>query len=221
MFAWMKANIPAIVEAWYPGEQGGNAIADILFGRVNPSGRLSVSVPQSAGHIPTVYDYKPTGRGCYKNPGTPEKPGQDYVFTSPAPLFPFGFGLSYTTFEYGDLKVETPTVKPDGRVRVSFTVRNTGTKPGKEAAQVYIRDLVSSTTTPVLRLRRFAKVSLAPAESRTLEFEIPVSELTLWNAEMKRVVEPGEFDIAVGASAEDIKFHGKFAVEANDEKPKS
>ncbi len=214
---WMKANIPAILSAFYPGEQGGNAIAGILLGRVNPSGRLPVSVPRSAGHIPTVYDYKPTGRGVYGQRGTPEKPGRDYVFTSPDPLYPFGFGLSYTTFGYDHLTIEKPCVATDATVRLSFIVSNVGSRAGKEVVQVYIRDEVSSTTTPTLRLYRFKKILLEPGGSRKLEFEIPVSELALWDAAMKRVVEPGRFQVLVGASAEDIRLKGAFEVRPDGE----
>ena len=102
--AWEKENVPAILEAWYPGERGGEAIADILFGKVNPSGRLNATVPHSVGHVPVYYDYKPSGKGDSRKPGTPDKPGRNYVFSSPDPLFPFGFGLSYTSFEYSNMK---------------------------------------------------------------------------------------------------------------------
>ena len=173
---WMKEHIPAILDAFYPGEQQGRAIADILFGKVNPSGRLPVSIAQSAGHIPTVYDHKPSGRGCYHQPGTPDAPGRDYVFSSPAPLWPFGFGLSYTSFRYADLRIETPAVARDGAIRFQFVLENCGLRTGSEVAQVYVRDQVSSTTTPVLRLVRFAKIELAPGESRVLRFELPAVE---------------------------------------------
>ena len=209
---WMKQNVPAILSAFYPGEKQGDAIADIIFGHVNPSGRLPLTVPQSAGHIPTVYDYKPSGRGFYHDPGSPEKPGRDYVFSSPAPLWPFGFGLSYTTFEYRDLKIQTPVISSDGRVRLSFAVTNSGSCAGKEVAQVYYRDKVSSTTTPVMRLIRFQKVELEPGGSRTLTFEIHAKELALWNNDMVRVVEPGEFEIMVGDSAENICLRADFTV---------
>lgn len=209
---WMKANVPAILSAFYPGEQGGRAVADTLLGRLNPSGRLPVSVPQSAGHIPTTYDYKPTGRGVYNQRGTSTQPGRDYVFTSPDPLYPFGFGLTYTTFEYRDLSIEAKSVAPTGIVRLSFVVANTGPRQGKEVAQVYIRDEVSSTTTPTMRLFRFRKILLEPGGSGKLDFEIPVSELALWNADMRRVVEPGKFLVLVGASAEDIRFRAEFEV---------
>jgi beta-glucosidase len=209
---WMKQQIPAIVSAFYPGEQQGHVIADILFGRVNPSGRLPVSVAQSAGHIPTVYDYKPSGRGFYHWPGSPEKPGRDYVFASPDPLWAFGFGLSYTTFGYDGLSIEPPAAGLRGDVRVRFTVTNAGARAGREVAQVYFRDLVSSTTTPVMRLVRFEKAALEAGETRTLEFAIGTGELALWNGAMERVVEPGEFEIMVGASAEDVRLRGTFSL---------
>jgi len=210
--AWMKEQVPAIVEAFYPGERQGYAVADVLLGRVNPSGRLAMTVPQSAGHIPIVHDYKPSGRGYYHRPGTPTRLGRDYVFSSPAPLWAFGFGLSYTTFSYERMSIETPSIPVGSGARVSFTIRNTGTRAGKEVSQLYLRDLVSSVTTPVMRLAGFEKVELRPGESRRVTVNIPVSEMALWNVRMKRVVEPGDFDVMVGTSAEDIKLRGRFTV---------
>jgi beta-glucosidase len=134
------------------------------------------------------------------------------VFSSPAPLWPFGFGLSYTTFAYRDLKIETPIISSNGAVRLSFVVTNTGSCIGKEVAQVYFRDKVSSTTTPVMRLIRFQKVELEPGGSRLLAFEVQAQELALWNNDMVRVVEPGEFEIMVGDSAESICLRADFAV---------
>ena len=209
---WMKQHVSALLAAFYPGEQQGRVIADILFGRVNPSGRLPVSVPQSAGHIPTVYDYLPAQRGYYHKPGTPEKPGRDYVFSSPDPLWSFGFGLSYTTFSYADLHIGTPAIPVDGTARMSFSVANTGGREGKEVAQVYFRDEASSVVTPLKRLIRFTKISLKPGERRQLEFTLPAGELGVWNREMRRVVEPGRFEIMVGPAAEDIKLRGRFEV---------
>jgi beta-glucosidase len=211
---WMKEQVPAIVEAFYPGQQQGYAVADVLLGKVNPSGRLSMTVPQSAGHIPTVHDYRPSGRGYYHSPGSETRLGRDYVFSSPAPLWSFGFGLSYTTFGYSDLKVETPAVQPDGDVRLSFTVKNSGNRPGKEVPQVYLRDDVSSVTTPVMKLVGFTKIELQPGESRRLTLTIPNRELALWNRQMKRVVEPGTFTLMVGSSAETVVLRGKFRVGA-------
>jgi beta-glucosidase len=209
---WMNEQVPAIVEAFYPGERQGYAVADVLLGAVNPSGRLAMTVPQSAGHIPTVHDYKPSGRGFYHAPGAPGKLGRDYVFSSPAPLWAFGHGLSYTRFKYSDLAVETPAVPAHGDLVVSFVLANTGARAGKEVAQVYVRDEVSSVTTPAMRLVDFAKVALPPGESRRIVARIPATELALWNRQMKRVVEPGTFTVMIAASAEDVRLKGTFEV---------
>ena len=209
---WIKEHIPAIVEAFYPGEEGGYAISDVLFGKVNPSGRLPVSVPQSVGHIPTVYDYEPADRGYYIRRGTPENPGRDYVFSSPDPAWPFGHGLSYTTFEYCDLVMDATTVPLDGNLSFNFVVSNTGDREGQEVAQVYYRDAFSSTVTPNRRLIRFQKVSLEPGEARRLEFSVPTTELAIWNADMQRVVEPGSFDLMVGQSSDLIRLTQSFVV---------
>jgi beta-glucosidase len=210
---WMKEQVPAIVEAFYPGEQQGYAVADVLLGRVNPSGRLSMTVPQSAGHIPTVHDYKPSGRGFYHKPGSATQLGRDYVFSSPAPLWPFGFGLSFTTFRYADLQIETPVIPADGEVRLSFTLQNTGSRPGKDVPQVYLRDDVSSVTTPTMKLVGFTKIELQPGESRRISLSIPSRELALWNRQMQRVVEPGTFTVMVGSSAENMVLRGTFRVD--------
>lgn len=203
---WEKENIPAILEAWYPGSEGGNALARIIFGEVNPSGKLTVSVPQSEGHIPVFYNYKPTGRGYYNRPGTPEKPGRDYVFASTDPLFPFGYGLSYTTFEHSNLNIKQKRLSNDSNIELSVSVKNTGEMEGKEVVQVYIDDKVSSVTTPVKVLKGFKKVNIKPGETITVDFIIPCRELGLWDKNMKYVVEPGDFDIMIGASAEDIRL---------------
>lgn len=207
---WEKDHVPAILEAWYPGEQGGNAIAGILLGDVNPSGRLNCSVPRSVGHLPVTYDYKPSARGINREPGTPEKPGRDYVFSSPAPLFAFGHGLSYTTFEYNDLKIDNNASAKT--VKVSVNVRNTGSRDGKEVVQLYVNDRVSSVTTPQKMLKGFDKIELKTGEQKTVTFDLPYDELALWNASMQRVVEPGEFAVMIGRSAEDIALSGSFVV---------
>lgn len=201
---WENKHLPAIVEAWYPGEQGGNAIAKILFGEVNPSGKLSVSFPQSVGHVPVYYNHQPSGRGFYNQPGTKEKPGRDYVFHSPAALFPFGFGLSYTQFEYSNLQIAQTELSASESVKLSVDIKNIGDLAGKEVVQLYVNDKLSSVATPVKLLKGFKKILLAPAEVKTVEFEIPQSELGLWNRDMKYVVEPGEFEIMIGSSSEDI-----------------
>ncbi|WP_036930756.1 glycoside hydrolase family 3 N-terminal domain-containing protein [Prevotella sp. 10(H)] len=201
---WEKENLPAILEAWYPGEQGGNAIADILFGDVNPSGRLNATFPQSVGHIPVFYDYKPSAKGINREPGTPEKPGRDYVFSSPDPLFPFGFGLSYTTFEFSDMKVSKKKFGKED-IQVSVKVTNTGKRKGKEVVQFYINDKISTVTTPVKAMKRFKKIELEPGASKQVTFNLSYKDLGLWNSQMQFVTEPGEFELMFGQSAEDIK----------------
>lgn len=207
---WEKEHIPAILEAWFPGEEGGSAIADILMGDVNPSGRLNCTFPQSVGHLPVFHDYKPSARGINREPGTLDKPGRDYVFSSTEPLFAFGHGLSYTTFEYSNLKV-TPCA--DGQsFQVDVTVKNTGKREGKEVVQLYLNDVVSSVTTPVKALRKFKKVNLAPGKARTISFTLEPRDLALWNRSMQLTVEPGEFKAMIGRSAEDIVLTESFSV---------
>ncbi len=196
--SWIAENVPAIVEAWYAGEEGGNAIAEILFGDVNPSGKLPVSIPRTTGHIPAFYNHKPSARGHYHVPGSPGKPGRDYVFASPTPLYEFGFGLSYTTFEYHDLIVSPSEIAPGGEVEVSVTVRNTGGRAGSEVVQLYINDVYSTVSTPVKALKRFKKVRLEPGEARTVHFTLLPEDLALLDRHMEWTVEPGDFEVMVG-----------------------
>jgi beta-glucosidase len=190
---WVAAHIPAIVETWFSGEQGGLAIADVLLGRTNPSGKLPMTFPRSEGQIPFYYNHKPSSL-------------HRYVDEKDTPLFPFGHGLSYTHFEYNGLKVMPATIPAGGSADVGVTVSNTGAVAGEEVAQLYIRELVSSVTTPGLALKGFGRVLLQPGESRTLHFRLGPDQLALWNREMRRVVEPGEFDIMVGSSSTDIRL---------------
>ncbi len=201
---WEKQNVPAILEAWFPGERGGAAIAKILFGDVNPSGRLNVSVPQSVGHLPVFYNYKPSAKGNNREPGAPGRPGRDYVFSSTDPLFPFGFGLSYTSFEYSNMSVSTMKFGANDEVIVTVDVKNTGLREGKEVVQLYVRDVVSSVTTPVIELKGFEKIELKLGELKTVRFKITPRDLALWNVDMRQVTEPGEFDIMIARSAVDI-----------------
>lgn len=203
---WEKENIPAILDAWYPGEEGGNAVARILFGESVPSGKLTVTIPQSVGHVPVFYNYKPLGRGFYNKPGSPENPGRDYVFSSTEPLWPFGFGLSYTRFEYSDLKIVNKELTEKDNLELSVKIKNIGKVTGKEVVQLYINDKVSSVTTPVKVLKGFQKPEIKPGESVILNFTVPCKELGLWDRNMHYVVEPGEFEIMIGASSEDIRL---------------
>lgn len=202
--SWEKENIPAIVEAWYPGEKGGSAIADILFGKVNPSGRLNMSIPQSTGHIPVFYNYVNSAKGINRRPGTIENPGQDYVYSSTDPLFSFGYGLSYTTFKYDNLTVSKTAFGKNDVVRVTVDVRNTGAIAGKEVVQLYLGNKVNSVSTPVMSLRRFSKITLAPGEVKTVSFTINAADIAIWNRQMKFVSEPGTFDLMIARSADDV-----------------
>lgn len=193
-------NVPAILQAWYPGEQGGHALCDLLFGDVNPSGRLPISFPRTTGHIPCFYNHKVLARGrSYKKPGSPEAPGRDYVFDKPDPLFPFGFGLSYTTFEYRDLSVTPDCPTSDEPVKVKVTVSNQGDRAGQEVVQLYVRDCFSSITPFVKRLRAFTKIMLQPGESREVCLTLdPKKDFSIINEDMQTEVEPGTFQIMVG-----------------------
>jgi len=190
---WVAEHVPGIVETWFSGEQGGLAIADVLLGRVNPSGKLPITFPRAEGQIPFYYNHKPTSL-------------HRYVDEKDTPLFPFGLGLSYTTFQYSGLKVTPATIRRDGTADVKVTITNTGTVAGAEIAQLYVTDLVSSVTTPGIALKGFARVMLAPGESRVVHYRLGPGELALWNRKMKKVVEPGEFKIMAGASSADIRL---------------
>ena len=191
---------------WYGGEQEGRAIAEILFGEVNPSGRLNVSFPQSTGHLPVYYNYYPSDKGFYHDPGSPEKPGRDFVFSSPDPVWAFGHGLSYTTFEYKSMQVSGKEFTADGICEITVEVTNTGKRDGKEVVQLYVNDVVSSVVTPIKELRRFEKVFIPVGETRKVTFSLPMKELALWNSDMKEVVEPGDFELQVGAASDDIRL---------------
>lgn len=202
--SWEKENIPAIVEAWYPGEKGGTAIANVLFGKVNPSGRLNMSIPQSTGHIPVFYNYVNSSKGNNREPGTLEKPGRDYVYSSTAPLFSFGYGLSYTTFKYDNLKVSSPVFGKNEAVKITVDVKNTGNAAGKEVVQLYLGNKVNSVSTPVMALKRFSKITLQPGEVKTVSFSINAADIAVWNREMQLVTEPGTFDLMIARSADEV-----------------
>jgi beta-glucosidase len=199
MSDWID-DVDAVVHAWYPGEQGGHAVADVLFGDYNPAGRLPVTFPVAEGQLPLVYNHKPTGRG------------DDYLDLTGQPAFPFGFGLSYTTFEYSDLVIEPQSIGTDGRVTVRCVVRNTGTVAGDEVAQLYLRDVLASVARPVMQLAGFERIHLEPGEQRTVEFSLSSNALSMLDEDMRRVVEPGIFRIMVGRSSKDIRLRGELEV---------
>lgn len=182
----------ALLEGWYLGEQGGTAVADVLFGTVNPGGKLPVTIPRSVGQLPMFYDYKPSAH-------------RGYLFDSAEPLFHFGFGLSYTSFELGAPRLSTDHIGIDGSLVVSVLVRNTGQRAGDETVQLYVHQQVGSVTRPVKELKAFERISLAPGESRTVTFTLTPETFRIWNIDMKRVVEPGAFDIMTGPNSVDLK----------------
>jgi beta-glucosidase len=185
---YIAENVPAILEGFYLGEETGTGVADVLFGDYNPSGKLPVSFPRTVGQLPIYYNYKPTAK-------------RGYLYTSREPLYPFGHGLSYTTFEYSNLKVSPAQIGPGGRAQVSVTVTNTGRRAGEEVVELYVRDEVSSVTRPVKELKDFRRVALASGASATVSFTITPDKLAFYNLNMERVVEPGAFDIMVGTSS--------------------
>jgi beta-glucosidase len=203
---WMKENIPAIVEAWYPGEKGGLSIAEVLFGKINPSGRLPISFPRSVGHLPCYYNHLPTDKGYYKQRGSYKKPGRDYVFSDPAALWSFGYGLSYTTFSYDKIGLSKKKMSYDDSLTVTVDVTNTGDRDGKETVQLYIRQEYCSVTRPIKELKAFKKVNIKAGETKQVTLKINMKDCGYYNNKGEYLLEPGLFNIMVGSSSEDIKF---------------
>lgn len=192
MTSWMD-QAGAILAAWYPGEQGGMAVAEALFGDYNPGGRLPVTWPVHEGQLPLVYNHKPTGRG------------DDYLNLTGQPLFPFGYGLSYTSFSYSDARLENPVIQTGDTAWVSLRVSNTGERAGDEVVQLYLRDELASVARPVIELKGFQRVHLRPGESTIVRFAITPEMLSMLDKDLKRVIEPGKFRILIGASSRDIR----------------
>jgi beta-glucosidase len=188
---YIAQNVPAILEGWYLGQEGGTAVADVMFGDYNPGGRLPITVPRSVGQLPDYYYQKPSAK-------------REYLGTTTQPLFPFGWGLSYTTFKYANVQVTPDTIGTEGQAQVSVDVTNSGTVRGDEVVQLYIRDEVSSVTRPVKELRGFQRITLDPGETRTVHFTLGPAELSFLNRDMRRVVEPGTFRIMVGGNSVDL-----------------
>ncbi len=204
---WIVNSAPAILESWMGGTQSGNAIADILFGDVNPGGKLPVTVPRAVGQVPIYYNHMNTGRP----PEAQNRYTSKYYDLPWTPLFPFGHGLSYTTFKISNLQLSAPRIPATGKLAVNVEVENTGRRAGDEVVQLYIRDLVASMTRPVKELKGFQRVSLQPGEKRRVEFVLGPEHLGFWNREMRYVVEPGEFQVMVGANSVDV-LEAKFNV---------
>lgn len=201
---WVKKNIPAVLAQWYAGEQEGASIADILFGNVNPSGKLTFSFPQSTGTLPCYYNYLPSDRGYYKDPGSYEKPGRDYVFSSPDALWPFGHGLSYTTFSIAKAVTNKNKYNENDTIIIQAQVLNIGSRDGKEVVQAYIRNMTSTVVTPVMELKAFQKLSIKAGEKVSCRLAIPVSELYLTNDSGLQVFQPGLFRIMIGNASDNI-----------------
>ncbi len=198
---YIAEHVPAILEGWYLGQEGGTAAARVIFGDVNPGGKLPISFPRSVGQLPDYYDHKPSRN-------------RSYIFTSRAPLFAFGLGLSYTTFKLDNLRVSPETIPPGGAVKITVDVTNTGSREGDEVPQLYIHQRVSSVTRPVLALRGFQRVHLQPGEKTSVTFTLSPDDLSIYDDRMQKVVEPGIFDIFVGSSS-NTTLSGQIQVAAN------
>ena len=196
---WM-GNVSSILDVWYPGEEGGNAVADVLFGDYNPAGRLPITFPVFEGQLPLVYNHKPTGRG------------DDYNNLTGQPLFPFGYGLSYTTFEYSNLDIINKSISATDSTQISLTVRNTGKVAGDEVVQLYLRDELASVVRPITELKAFKRITLKPGEATTVTFSVTPEMLSMLDVNLNKVVEPGDFRIMVGASCKDIRLRGILTV---------
>jgi beta-glucosidase len=205
---WEKENIPAILETWFLGTEAGNAVADVIFGDYNPSGKLTVSFPYAVGQIPIFYNHRSVGR---PNVGDDNPFVSKYLDIPNEPLYPFGYGLSYATFKYSDIELSSNEIKKTQNIRATVNVTNTGKVKGKETVQVYIQDLFASVTQPVKRLIDFKQIELNPGETGTVSFEISPDKLKIYNEYMKKIVEPGEFKVYIGTDSQDVK-EAKFEV---------
>jgi beta-glucosidase len=202
---WEAANLPAILEAWEPGERGGEAVADVLFGDYNPSGRLAITVPRHSGQLPAYYDYKPSKTYWIAHGWPPERA---YVDMPASPLYAFGHGLSYTNFAYANLRIEPSEIHPAGTTKVSVDVSNAGNRAGAETTQLYLHEAFAPVSTPVKQLRGFERVTLEPGQTKTVTFTLTPEDLQLLNRDMHWAVVPGDFEIMVGKSSDDIQLRG-------------
>jgi beta-glucosidase len=206
---WEAANLPAIVEAWAPGERGGEAVADVLFGDCNPSGRLAITVPRHSGQLPAYYNYKPS-KAYWIEHGWPRE--RAYVDMPATPLYAFGHGLSYTSFTYSNLRIQPAEIHPAGNGQVSVDIQNTGSRAGVETAQLYLHETFAPVSTPVKQLCGFERIALSPGETKTVTFTLTPEELQLLNRDMHWVVVPGDFEIMVGKSSDDIQLRATLKV---------
>lgn len=205
---WIAENVPSILETWFAGTQAGHAIADVLFGDVNPGGKLPVTFPRSVGQVPLYYNYKNTGRP----PDANNKYTSKYLDVPWTPLFPFGYGLSYTRFKFNNLQLSALRIRPAGSLTVTVELENVGQRAGDEVVQLYIRDVAASVTRPVKELKGFQRVTLQPGEKKLVEFKLGPNELGFYDRDMRFVVEPGEVRVMVGSNSEDL-IAAKFEIE--------
>jgi len=199
MSNWID-DIDGIIDIWYPGDAGGIAVADVLFGNYNPAGRLPITFPIHESQLPLFYNHKPTGRG------------DDYHNLTGQPLFPFGYGLSYTNFEYSNIQLSKKEISPNGNVVVEFDVKNTGNLDGDEVVQLYIKDLFASVARPVKELKGFKRIHIKSGETKKVKFEITPEHLEMLDKDLNRIVEPGDFRIMIGASSKDIRLRETLSV---------
>jgi beta-glucosidase len=201
---WAAEHVPAILQAWLPGEEGAEAVAEVLFGEVNPGGKLPITVPRHVGQIPIYYNHKPSGgRSHWK---------ETYVDLSNKPLWPFGYGLSYTTFTYQNLRLTQQQVRAGDTIQVSVEVTNTGNCTGDEVVQLYIRLAYVTVTRPVKELKGFKRITLEPDQTKTITFELFTNQLGFYNREMAYVVEPGALEIMVGSSSEGLPLQASVEI---------
>ncbi len=208
---WLAGHASAILEAWLPGEEGGAAIAEILFGEANPGGKLPITFPRSAGQLPIFYNAKPSGMGSFWY--------GDYVDEKAGPLYPFGHGLSYTRFEYSDLIISKPQASAGETVDVSLAVTNTGDMAGDEVVQLYIRDEYASVPRPVKELKGFTRVSLQPGQTRRVTFHLPVNQMAFYDPCLELVLEAGRIQVMVGSSSQDVRLNGEFEISGEEKTP--
>ena len=204
VLTWEEEHVPAILNVWFGGSEAAYAISDVLFGDVNPSGKLTATFPQNVGQIPLFYNHKNTGRPLQEGRWF-EKFRSNYLDVSNEPLYPFGYGLSYTTFAYSDIHLSSTEMSADGELTATVTVTNTGSRDGAEVVQLYIRDLVGSVTRPVKELKGFDKIFLKAGESRKVSFSITPELLKFYNYDLQFVCEPGDFDVMIGGNSRDVK----------------
>jgi len=199
MNSWLN-KVNSVADIWYPGEEGGHAVADVLFGDYNPAGRLPITFPVHEAQLPLVYNHKPTGRG------------DDYNNLSGTPLFPFGYGLSFTTFEYSDMRFDKKSISKNESSVVSCKIKNTGSLDGDEVVQLYIHDILASVARPVMELKGFQRIHIKAGETKEISFTITPEMLSMLNINLERVVEPGDFRIMLGASSRDLRLKGNLSV---------